>query len=192
MSEFDELSRLRDADPAKNQPVPSAEDARALRERIMVEAPSQQRDRRRFVVLGAAAAVALIVAGAIVVATRGGGSGEPKSGQEPITSGQASCVEQYSLDTLKHRAVALDGTVERVSGDDVTFKVNEWFKGGNANEVTLKGAETLGAISSVGDPLPLDPGSRLLVSGDGGFAWMCGFTQRYDARVADQWREALR
>jgi hypothetical protein len=38
----------------------------------------------------------------------------------------------------------------------------------------------------------LAPGTRLLVSGDGGFAWSCGFTQPYDDATASQWRETLR
>jgi len=34
-------------------------------------------------------------------------------------------------------------------------------------------------------------GTRQLVAGDGGFAWGCGFTQPYDADLADQWNEEL-
>ncbi len=30
-----------------------------------------------------------------------------------------------------------------------------------------------------------------LVAGDGGFAWGCGYTQRYDGSIADQWIDAF-
>lgn len=195
MSEFDELDRLRDADPVKATSVPSAEDPgpRALRERIMMNAPGteQSSSRRARQLVGAAAVVALIAAGGIVLATRGTDKPVPKQSGEPIVPpGQALCVETYDLNTLKNRAVAFDGTVLEVSGDEITFKVNESFKGAG-EEITLQGASTRGAITSAGDPIPLDPGTRLLVVGDGGFAWMCGFTQIYSESVARDWREAL-
>jgi hypothetical protein len=194
MSEFDELDRLRDADPVKAAAIPSSEDPgpRALRERIMMSDPGTQRSRSRRTqaLVSAAAAVALIASVGIVLATRG--SDKPSTGGEPITPpGQAMCVENYDLSTLKNRDVAFDGKVVRVSGDEVTFEVSEWFKGGSADEITLNGASTLGGITSAGDPVPMDPGSRLLVAGDGGFAWSCGFTQSYSGSVANDWREAL-
>ena len=197
MSEFDELDRLRDADPVKASPIPSAEDPgpRALRERIMMNAPGTEPSpsRRTRMLVSAAAVVALIAAGSVVVATRG--TDKPRPSESPggpvNPPGQAMCVENYSLAALKNRAVAIDGTVVSVSGDDITFKVNEAFKGATGNEIVLKGASTLGGITSAGNPLPLDPGTRLLVAGDGGFAWSCGFTQVYSSSVADDWREAL-
>ena len=194
MSEFDELDRLRDADPVKKGSIPSAEDSgpRALRERIMMNVPVTDRkgSRRARVLVGAAAVVALIASAGIVLATRG--TKEPARGGDPITQpGQALCVESYDLNSLKNRQVAFDGSVLNVSGDDISFRVNERFTGGSGEEITLKGASTLGGITSVGDPIPLDPGTRLLVAGDGGFAWACGFTQPYSDTVAKQWREAL-
>jgi hypothetical protein len=49
---------------------------------------------------------------------------------------------------------------------------------------------TIGSFTSVGDSTSLEAGTRLLVSGDDGYAWSCGFTQDYDESVADQWRDA--
>lgn len=194
MSEFDELDRLREADPAKATAIPSADDprARGLRERILMTAPEATTTRRTRMFAGAAAVIALLAAGSVVLATRGSENPAPKGGAPISPPGQAMCVEQYSLDTLKNRQVAFDGSVVRVSGDEVTFTVNESFKGPAGDEVTLKGASTLGGITSAGDPISLDPGSRLLVAGDGGFAWTCGFTQTYDQTTANEWREALR
>lgn len=194
MSEFDELDLLRRADPARAGSIPSAEDPgpRALRERIMMSPlfTETNRSRRTLTLVGAAAAVALIASAGIVLATRG--SMEPAPGGGPITPpGQALCVERYDLNTLKNRQVAFDGRIVEVTGDDMTLTVNEWFTGANGSEITLKGASTLGGITSAGDPFSLDPGTRLLVAGDGGFAWSCGFTQPFSESVAKDWREAL-
>lgn len=193
MSEFDELRRLSDADPVRGTAIPSAEDPaqRALKERIVM---SEQRTtwlRTRSGALSAAAAALIVIAGGIVFATRGADTPAPGPGGDPITPGAASCVELYSLETLANREVAFDGTVRSVSGDEVTFTVGEWFKGGTGEQVTLKGASTLGGITSAGPGVSLDPGSRLLVAGDGGFAWGCGFTQPYAQDVAADWRAAL-
>ncbi|MEX2556076.1 MAG: hypothetical protein WEB06_10625 [Actinomycetota bacterium] len=193
MSEFDELRRLSDADPVQGTAIPSAEDPapRALKERIVM---SEQRTiwlRTRAGALSAAAAVLIVAGGGIVLATRGADTPAPGPGSGPITPGAASCVELYSPETLANRQVAFDGSVKSVSGDEVTFTVGEWFKGGTSEQITLKGASTLGGITSAGPSVSLDPGSRLLVAGDGGFAWGCGFTQPYSQAVATDWRAAL-
>ena len=157
-----------------------------------MEETRKNRQRTRPGAFAAAAAVVLIAAGGIVLATRGTET-KPRPRGSVIQPGSASCVEQYSLDTLKRRAIAFAGTVESVSDDEVTLTVDEWFKGGGSStRVTLKGASTLGGITSAGPSVSLDPGSRLLVAGDGGFAWACGFTQPYSQQVADDWRRALR
>jgi hypothetical protein len=112
----------------------------------------------------------------------------------PVSPGGASvgrCVELYDLETLTNRETAFDGTVTALDGDTVTFEVNESFRGGSAGTIALGGAAVLGGLSSVGPGVPLEIGARLLVAGDGGFAWSCGFTQPYDATLADQWRDAL-
>ena len=210
MSEpHDELAALRAANPVDQSSLPSAHDpkARALFERITMSdasTPSPGARRRSAVVLAAAAVLVLVVA-ALAVGL-GGDDGDDGSAEvatdtttttapagEPITPGgaSASCVELYDLTTLPNREVAFDGTVEAVDGDRVTFRVDRWYKGGEGAEVTLDGASTIGGLTSAGDGVALEPGTRLLVAGDGGFAWSCGFTQPYDAAVAAQWEVAF-
>jgi len=208
----DALSRLRDADPVAAGSLPSAHDpdARALLERITMNEPTEaapRRPRRRLLV-ATAAAVLLLVLGLTYAAQRedddgtrrpaatgpsvsiGDGDGQD---QEPITPGGslASCVETYDLTTLENRSVAFDGSVTSVDGDEIGFRVNRWYRGGSGEEITLRGASTLGGVTTGGPPLSLDPGERLLVAGDGGFAWSCGFTQPFDVAVARQWEQAL-
>lgn len=105
--------------------------------------------------------------------------------------GLGSCVEVYSLETLRNRAVAFDGTVASIDGSQVTFTVNHWYKGGDGATATLDGnGMTGGAITSAG-ALTLLIGDRYLVAGDDGFVWSCGFTQPFDETLAQMWRTAF-
>lgn len=100
---------------------------------------------------------------------------------------QASCVEQYSPQTLPTRSWAFEGVIAGVeppanaSSDDpglttttVTFDVTRWFWGGSGERVSLR---TYSFPSSAGE-LNASVGAQLLVSGEEDFFWLCGgFTQ---------------
>jgi hypothetical protein len=161
--------------------------------------------RRRFAYAATVAAAAAALVVAIAIVNRGDTDSPaaapptaPVADSTPTTGpvlspgvGLGSCVESYDLATLAHREVAFDGTVSAVEGNQVTFNVNEWFKGGSGASVTLDGNGMTGAaITSAGGPT-LTVGQRFLVAGDGGFVWSCGFTQSYDGATAGQWRTAL-
>lgn len=144
--------------------------------------------------------------------SNGTGSGEgTESPDQAVTSAgsgtsAASCVEQYSPETLKNREIALDGVVTKVSGrtapaetneevitDDsaVTFRVNEWFKGGSGDEVTLRSSIPLSPVISSAQGASIEVGKRYLVSGDGGFMWSCGFSVAFTEAAQAQWKMAL-
>ena len=213
MAEHDDLEALRRIDPVDTAALPSADEpkAKALFERITMTqteteaaqttdetSPAPPTRRRPLLVVAIAAAVVLVL-GLVGAMALTGGDDDPGTEVDsddiagaPITpGGAASCVEMYDLTTLKNREVAFDGTVKAVEGDDITFTVNESYRGVETNEVTLAGAGTLGGLTSAGEAMTLDPGTRLLVAGDGGFAWSCGFTQPYDPSVAAEWKTAL-
>ncbi len=142
---------------------------------------------------------------------------------EPAPQGMStgSCVETYSPENLKHRGFAFDGTVSVIElrddpsmggGDGgeaaklpwVTFKVNQWYKGGSGSETSLwmQGIEVSGMdlpIVSTGS-IPADIGTRLLVAGEAigvgdtpeeKIAWSCGFTQPYAQEAAAEWQSAM-
>jgi hypothetical protein len=207
----DDLAALRDADPVDHASLPSPTDtaAAALFERIAMTdtdadtdthtAPPPGRSAPRRAWLAAAAAL-VVVGGVAVALTRDSGeSPAPGRAATPTTEtdgaitpgGAASCVELYDLTTLTHREIALDATITEVTGDQLTVAVNRWYRGGESDELTLDGASTLGGITSAGSPVSLAPGTRLLIAGDGGFAWGCGFTQPYDPAVAEAWEDAI-
>ena len=210
----DELTRLGRADPVDPASAPSSTDTRAqalFQEITMTDAtppsadtPSSPAFRSKpvaRVVMAAALVLLAGIVGAVVLSRTGSddpdpagetAAGEPEDG--PITPGgasSASCVEVYDLDTLAHREIAFDGEGQAVDGDRVTLVVNEWYRGGDTPTVTLDGATGLAGLTSAGPATGLEPGTRLLVAGDGGFAWSCGFTQPYDEGVAEEWRQAL-
>lgn len=150
------------------------------------------------------------------------GPGNSRAGAVPLGNASPSCVESYTLQTLREQAFAFDGTVlslgagrsDRAPGltDDpgyigVTFTVTEWFRGGNARQITVNmlpptttpTATSEGEGNSVGGP-SYGVGSRLLVSGGprwGGpplqdpVAAVCGFTRYYQQQTAAAWRQAL-
>ena len=92
---------------------------------------------------------------------------------------------------MPNRELAFDGSVSAIKGNEVTFTVKNWNKGGTESTVTLDGNGMVGgAITSAGGP-SLTIGERYLVAGDGGFVWSCGFTQPYGPTTAQQWRDAL-
>lgn len=147
-----------------------------------------------------ALALALTVVVLFVTGTfnKGGGSSplptkdlQPTAGSEPevVMGGALSggCVESYDVATLAHRQLAFAGDVKRIAGDIITFKVHRWFRGGSGAIVSLNGASTLGGLVSSGPAVDLRTGTRLLVAGDGGFAWSCGFTQLYSDETSGEW-----
>lgn len=208
MPDFDdELRLLREADPAGSGSIPSATDPgpRALMGRIMMsETPTGRIRSRTGAMIAAAAAIAVIAATGVVAMTRTSSPAKPPAagptdlpadnGDAPPNSAAGSmamCVAVYDMNTIEDREFAFDGTVTSVNEDDVTFTVGEWFKGGSATTITLAGAMALAGIDTADEMVALEPGTRLLVAGDGEFAWGCGFTQPYDAAVAAGWRDAL-
>ena len=202
----DELMALAAADPelGRRAANPGDPDAAALFERIVMkdsDVRSEATAWRRPVLVGAAAA-ALVMAGIVGTLVVSDGDDGPRTEATgdvatddtvtpgaPITPGgvsTGSCVEVYDLQTLANREVAFAGTVSAVDGDSATFDIERSFRGAEGDTLTLRGASALGGITSAGGPT-LKAGARLLVAGDGGFAWACGFTQPYDDAVAAEW-----
>lgn len=93
------------------------------------------------------------------------------------------------MQSLANPEIACAGTVATIDGDTATFDVDRWHRGGDDARATLRGASPFGRLTSAGGPA-IEQGTRLLVAGDGGFAWASGFTQPYDD-VASQWEDVF-
>jgi hypothetical protein len=118
-----------------------------------------------------------------------------------------SCPEPYSTAAVARRDFAFDGTVTAIEGAGsssaaaslvtVSFQVHEWLVHESLVGESLVGEGT--ATVQVQMPAPYRPqhsesapsyfvGTRLLVSGDDGTAWACGFTRYHDEDTAATWR----
>jgi hypothetical protein len=113
--------------------------------------------------------------------TDGGGGG-----------GAGMCI-QYSIEELKARDFAFDGTFTALNGDQATFAVNTAFWGvEEGTSITLTagiGMTSEQGIALDGGPL-LMAGERYLISGDDIYAWTCGYSLVYDPAVAAEWAAA--
>lgn len=183
-------------------------------------ARSSEGSHRRGAFVVAAAALAASIA-VVAIITSGFGwtgtdegsvraGGAPAPGRSPdaswlVDDGAMSCVERFTPATLADRDHAFAGTITRVevaepgspdgeteavSTTRVTFRVDEWFAGGSGDSVTLRTYAQPGMASSDETP-EAAVGARLLVSGDAGFLWGCGFTQPYSAEAAQTFASAF-
>ena len=219
MNILSELPPLRSLPKGHDQAIRAA----LVNELVSLSFPANTRQslRRRILTPAFAAIVtvpillAALVVGAWLTGDRAPGRSAtpvPISSRGPVPGNLvADCVEIYGPTTLKHRAFAFDGTVTRTSAMQppadgsgaldgyltVTFKVDQWFRGGDQATVTL---DMIGpAINSV-QQMSYGIGTRLLVSGEPRFggrplqaaiAWGCGFTRYYDRDTAALWHQAF-
>lgn len=127
--------------------------------------------------------------------------------------GMTDCRLAESAADVAKLPASFDGTVSKIGlasdGADaisaryvgVTFTVNEWFRGGPGQIITVRMAAPLAPTEVVGDPGPsYGIGTRLLLSGapdeelpgpEGISAWGCGYTRYYDEETAAAWRSAV-
>lgn len=150
------LARLT-APPAKrellnrilSQPVPAGHAGR-------VAPPAAGTRRRRLAIAGAAAGLLLAAGSGTVAALHGSGAADrdrPPAGTAPsgppgdgsvALDAPTSCAFPYDPDTLAERAgFAFDGSVTGIAetapgGAQVTFRVEEWFRGGEGDEFTIE------------------------------------------------------
>lgn len=126
-----------------------------------------------------------------------GGPANVNASQAVGSDGAASCAFFFEDATLLQRDRAFDGVVvgieEGVQGPggipyaQVTFEVNEWFKGEGSATIDLL-ASGLAYGDRTSEEPTLQLGERYLVSGDAEFAWGCGFTRTHSDAEADNWR----
>ncbi|RBY90793.1 hypothetical protein [Blastococcus sp. TF02A-26] len=138
------------------------------------------------------------------------GPADGPTGELP-TDSAASCVEEYSPQAVADRAFAFDGTVVAIGPPvgngggapldlvGVTFRVDEWYRGGSGETVTVDMDPPDGGLRTSEPVAVYGIGTRLLVSGeprwggaplDAPLAWSCGFTRYSDPATAAGWAAA--
>lgn len=211
----DALARLRAANPVPPDEVAALSTtarARALRAEIVMQTESNPRSpestsphpaptgpRWQRPLVAGLAAVLLTAVGTVAALQLAADEPAPAdvvAGDQvevdPIMpgGGMALCVATYTPETLVEREVAFLGTVTAIEGDEVTFEVEEAFRGTAEGPLTLGGAEFL-STPNPDNVNPIAVGERYLVAGDGGFAWGCGFTHLHSEELAEEWRAAF-
>ncbi|MFE2070374.1 hypothetical protein ACFXDH_49790 [Streptomyces sp. NPDC059467] len=156
MNDDELLARLKAADPALTPSAPPPDIDRLVEAASTTDTtprpgttttgsttrPAQAVAGRRRL-LGLAAAAALLLAGGGIAAriTAGGDSAHP-SASAPLTltvasgTADAKCMEP-TPDSLRGYPTLFGGTATSVKGSSVTFRVDRWFRGGDAKTVRL-------------------------------------------------------
>lgn len=139
------------------------------------ETGPEEKANRWLVGIAAAAALVLAVGGAIALT---GGGNDPVASGPPmeLTAGtedvMASCI-MFSVEELARAQVAFEGTVTSVEGETVTLDVDEWFNGGDAEQVVLHAPSGLEAL--IGG-IPFEEGQQYLITAYDGTVNYCGFS----------------
>lgn len=210
MEHFDErddgaMNSLREANPV------TAQEDDESRERLFAAIVSggggKASERRSKLVLAGAGVAGVVVAGLVVGAVVLSNSGDGAPGENngavanpgddgtaianPGETGgglSASCIG-FSPEELRMREFAFEGTVTAIDGEQITFAVDRNFSGDTGTEVALNADSTL--LNEMYTDFEFVVGERYLVSGDGEFAWGCGFTVPHEPEMAAEWEAIL-
>jgi len=199
------LDRLRSRDPAASLPPADP----ALVARLLEDAMSHDLDtrgpdesqtdprRRSPLTWLVAAAAILVIAGVGAFAFLGGDDAErvptatdpaptvmELSAHPPTT---AMCL-RVSAEVLANMEVAFDGTVTSIDDGLVTLDVGHWYRGGDADLVTVKAPPA--DLQALIQAASFEVGQRYLVSANDGFVSVCGFTAPYSDELAAMYAEA--
>jgi hypothetical protein len=198
------MARLRAVDPAASlPPADPGRTARLLEDTMShdLDTPADQDTpvrRRSPLAWVVAAAAVLVIAGVGVFAVLGGGdSPNVPTAEEPAPSvlalsarppTTAKCMV-VSPEVLANQQVAFDGTVVSITDGLVTLDVTTWYRGGDADQVTVQAPPAdLAALVSAAE---FQVGQRYLVSATDGFVSVCGFTAAYSDDLAAMYAQAF-
>lgn len=163
---------------------------------IMATTPSNIRPLSRGRTWLAAAAAVAILGFGTTVALNGGGSQDPiavaptvlalkGSGLDPLMQ---MCLA-FDVATLRQAPVAFAGTVTRIDAEKVTLDVDRWFKGGNADEVTV--AIPAGQATAALDGVNFEQDKRFLISATDGVLGGCGYSGPASSEFEKSFEEAF-
>jgi hypothetical protein len=206
-ADADLRAQLAGIDPVGGLPVDPVTSPRAhsLLERTMQTiddvteiAPPARSARWRRPALAAAAVVAIGL-GAVVVAANVGGDGATPAPKPPTTlaltvqgggggPSLGSCI-MFDVNMLRDMPVALAGTVTAVDAGKVTLHVDRWYKGGDADQVTI--AQPDGQTSVALDGVSFEQGKRYLVAATEGTVNGCGFSGPATPELQKSYDEAF-
>ncbi|WP_030992916.1 hypothetical protein [Streptomyces sp. NRRL WC-3744] len=191
MKDDELLVRLRAADPAATASAPAPDINRLVEAAMTTDSTSRTSTtagiptsadrpvhrRRRFALAAAAVALLLVGGGATWKAVADHGShGDQVSAGTPLaltlaSGGDAKCMEP-TVDLLRRFDVAFEGSVTSRKDEQVVFRIDHWFRGGDADTAQL----TNGGADGGSETLVFDVGQSYLVTAQDGVVPVCGGT----------------
>jgi hypothetical protein len=131
----------------------------------------------------AAAVVAVAVGAAVLAGAFDDPKPRPTTAAAPTTVALAapggggaslgSCVP-FDVKFLRDMPVALAGTVTAVDAGKVTLKVDRWYRGGDADQVTVSQPDPQSSVAL--DGVSFEQGKRYLLTATNGTVNVCGFS----------------
>jgi hypothetical protein len=201
------LARLRATDPAATlPPADPGRTARLLEETMShdvdtdlpgPDAGTRTARRSPLTWLVAAAAVLVIIgAGAFAMFGRDDGHQVPTANHPTPSvmtlqarSPAAGRCAPVSATILANQDTAFDGTVTSISDGVVTLDVGHWYRGGDADQVSVQA--TPAELQALVQAADFRTGQRYLVSANDGFVTVCGLTAAYSDGLAATYADAF-
>lgn len=151
------------------------------------------RRRRRVIALAAALAALALLGGLAAVRAFDDGATTTAEGRA-LGDAFASCLA-FSLDVLARQPVAFDGTVTAIDGEEVTFDVERWYRGGEGETAVTRSSGLVSGAPALNGGVGFEEGRRYLVSGerdgDAIAPAICGLTVEHSDGMADDWERAF-
>jgi hypothetical protein len=158
---------------------------------------SASRWRGPALLTAAAAAVIAIGVGAALVASNGSDAPKPTAPTRAATTlalnvpggiSMVSCVP-FSVTFLRDMPVALGGTVTAAEPGKVTLKVDHWYKGGDADQVTIAQPDPQSSVAL--DGVTFEQGNRYLLTATNGTVNGCGFSGPATPKLEQSFKDAF-
>ncbi|MBK3573034.1 hypothetical protein JHN63_04180 [Streptomyces sp. MBT65] len=186
MNDDELLARLKSADPALTGSAPPPDVNRLVEDTLNTDTALRSataaagitaagRGRRHVFGLAAAAAV-LVLGGGIaggIMAHDGNNGSSAKGPSTPAGAlrltaqgGSGKCAVP-GLNTLSKYPVLFEGTVTSADGSTTTFRVDRWFKGGDAKTVVVE------SDTEIPETLTFAEGQHYIVGAENGFVPPC-------------------
>jgi hypothetical protein len=153
------------------------------------------RRRRPWLIPLAAAVLLIAMVGAVLALSGGGRVGDAPGGEDPTTLAlelppsdvAGSCV-MFDVQFLAEMPVALAGTVTAVEARQVTLDVDRWYRGGDADVVTIAVRD---GNSVALDGVEFREGERYLVTATDGTVNGCGFSGPAEPQLEQAFEQAF-
>jgi hypothetical protein len=203
MTDDELLAQLRSRDPAASlPPAAPAQVARLLEDAMTndLETDPQTNPRRRTPLTWLVAAAAILVIAGVGAFALFGGADQPGTttiakdteptvmelSARPATNGKCAAV---TAEFLAGMETAFDGTVTSIDDRLVTLEVGHWYRGGDTDLVTVQAPPEV--MQDLLIAASFQTGQRYLVSANGGYVTVCGFTAAYSEELAALYAEAF-